>query len=141
MITSRSWSLLLPASSVSDRLSGSSAAACCNAMAWLLIWRRKKNRLFVKPQDQEISGVWLRPGYSAGKKLKKGSLLNPRTKRFQLCGYSLVTKLEKTTSSLLNLGTKRFQMQQHLLKVSGAKHELSRAQPFHFWRPTFTALS
>ena len=154
---------------------------------------KNNNRLFVKPHDQEIPAVWLQPDYSAGKK-PTGSLLNLTTKRFQVCGYALVTQLEKNTVSLLNLTTKRFQlcgyslvtqlekkkrlfvkphdqeisavwlcpgysagkkqtgsllnlrtnrfqMQQHLLKASGAKGELSRAQPFHFWRTTFTALS
>ena len=63
---------------------------------YALVPQLDKNRHFVKPQDQEISAVWLRPGYSAGKEKKKGSLLNLRTKRFQLCGYTLVTQLEKT---------------------------------------------
>ena len=59
----------------------------------------KKKRLFVKPHNQEISGVWLRPGYSTGKTTTV-SLLNLTTKRFQLCGYALVTQLGKKKHSL-----------------------------------------
>ena len=93
---------LCPGYSAGKKQTGSLLNLTTKRFRWCgysLITQLEKNSLFVKPHDQEIPAVRLRPGYSAGKK-QTGSLLNLTTKRFQLCGYALVTQLEKKQQSL-----------------------------------------